>query len=179
MADDKEQNQDLEQRKIDLEYDRLVQEERIEQAKLEVERSKARWTALSIFIPLITIAVTLVFNHFSEVNKAKADFLLKSAEIIMSKQTGDPYETQMKARVLAEMFSKELPRDLATTFDPSKYDYPVWSDSNAKNIFLQVIAQKTDKREFIQIWRALFPKDKEWLDNVEGVIATSATPNPH
>ena len=189
MEDDKEQNQDLEQRKIDLEYDRLKQEERIEQAKLAVERSKARWTALSIFIPLIAIAVTLLFNHFSELNKARADlaletkkaradFLLKSAEIIMSKQIGDPSEAQMKARVLSEMFRNELPDDLATRFDPSKYDYPVWSDSNAKNIFLQVIAQKTDKREFIQIWRALFPNDKEWLDDVEGVIATSTTPNP-
>src|SRR5882757_7317597 len=125
MADDKEQNQDLERRKIDLEHDRLKQEERIEQAKLAVERSKARWTALSIFIPLIAIAVTLLFNHFSELNKTKAEFRLKSVEIIMSKQTGDPYETQMKARVLSEMFPNELPHGLATTFDPSKYEYPV------------------------------------------------------
>src|SRR5438132_9312056 len=112
MADDKEQNQHLEQRKIDLEYDRLKQEERIEQAKLAVERSKARWTAFSIVIPLIAIAVTLLVNHVSELNKAKADlaletkkanadFLLKSAEIIMSKQIGDPSEAQMKAKVLS------------------------------------------------------------------------------
>src|SRR5260370_10410049 len=174
MADDNEKNQDLEQRKIELEYDRLKQEERIEQAKVEVERSKGRWTELSIFIRLITIAITLVFSHVSELNKARADFLLKSAEIIMSRQIGDPYETQMKAKVLSEMFPNELPRGLATTFDPSKYEYPVWSDSNAQNIFLQLIAQKTNKREFIQIWRALFPKDKEWLDNVEAVMSTQS-----
>jgi len=96
----------------------------------------------------------------------------------MSKQIGDPYEAQMKATVLSEMFRNELPDDLATRFDPSKYDYPVWSDSNAKNIFLQVIAQKTDKREFIQIWRALFPNDKEWLSDVEEVISTPSAPNP-
>jgi len=182
MSDDNEKNQDLEQRKIDLEYDRLKQEERIEQAKLEVERSKARWTALSIFIPLITIAVTLVFSHFADLNKAqadlalesrkaKADFLLKSAEIIMSKQIGDPAEAQMKAKVLSKIFPDELPHDLATRFNPSEYDYPVWSDSNAENIFLQMIAQQTNKREFIQIWRALFPNDKEWLDHVEGVVS--------
>jgi len=171
MDENSQRNQDLEQRKIDLEYDRLKQEERIEQAKLEVERSKGRWTALSIFIPLIAIAGTLVFNHFAESRKARADFLLKSAEIVMSKQIGDPYEAQMKAKLLSEMFPEELPADLAARFDPSKYDYPVWSDSNAKNVFLKMVAQKTDKREFIHIWRALFPLDKEWLDDAEGVLA--------
>jgi hypothetical protein len=88
----------------------------------------------------------------------------------MNKQVGDPYEAQMKARVLSEIFADELPHDLATRFDPSKYDYPVWSDSSAQNMFLKIIAQKTNTREFIQIWRALFPNDKEWLDHVEGVI---------
>jgi len=78
MADDKEHNEGLEQCKIDLDYARLKQEERIEQAKLAVEKSKARWTALSIFIPLIAIAVTLVFNHFSELSKAKADLALET-----------------------------------------------------------------------------------------------------
>jgi hypothetical protein len=182
MSDDQEKNKDLEQRKIDLEYDKLKQEEKIEQAKFEVERSKARWTALSIFIPLIAIAITLVFNHLSALDKAKADlaletkkvkadFLLKSAEIIMSKQIGDPYEAQMKAKVLSQMFPDALPADLATRFDPSGYDYPVWSESNAENIFLRMIAQKTNKREFIQIWKALFPNDEPWLHRVEGVVS--------
>ena len=190
MADDNERNPDLEQRKIDLEYERLKQEYAIEQAKLEVEKSKSRMTALSICVPLIAIAVTLWFNHLSELNKAKADFdletkkaradfLLKSAEIIMSKQIGAPSEAQMKAKILSAMFPYDLTYDLVTSFDLTKYDYPVWSDSNAQDKFVEVIAQKTDKRELIHIWRALFPKDKQWLDDVEGVIATSATPNPH
>jgi hypothetical protein len=184
MSSDNNENLELEQKKIELEERKikfeedklrldksieqanLEQEKEIEQAKLKVEKSKARWTALSIFIPLITIAGTFVISQIAEANKAKADFKIKAAEIVMNRQMAVPFEVKLKAQVLSEMFPDVLPPGFAAGFKPDNYNYPVWSDSDARDVFLQIVAQKSNREELIRIWKELFPDDV-WLNDIK------------
>ena len=68
---------------------------KLEREKLVVERSKARWTALSIAVPLLVAFITLGYNSLSENIRAKValdlqrqrnedEFRLKAFEVLLT-----------------------------------------------------------------------------------------------
>jgi len=143
--------------KLDVEREKLA----LEFKRLAVEKSKARWSAITIFIPLLIGAMTLVFNSWSQLQQAKSDFQLKAVEIVMAMET--PTGTKNKAGALVELFPGRFGdefREFVAEFDPGLFG--VRSDSDEKRDLLQLLVQHPDrKEEILWMWMTLFPED-DW-----------------
>lgn len=86
----------LEKLKLKLEYQKLV-----------VERRKTWATAISIVIPLILGAGTILYGIWSENQRAISSFEIKAVEIVMN--ASSPKAATNKAIVLSELFPDRLP----------------------------------------------------------------------
>lgn len=78
----------------------------LEQEKITAERIKSWSTAVSIFIPLLVAALTILYNVRIQAERARTDFELKAAEIVMSAES--PAAAGNKATVLVELFPERL-----------------------------------------------------------------------
>lgn len=78
----------------------------LEREKVAAERVKSWTTAVSIFIPLFIAALTIAYNARSLAERARIDFELKAAEIVMSAES--PTAAANKAAVLVELFPERL-----------------------------------------------------------------------
>lgn len=87
----------LEKLKLKLEYEKLL-----------VERRKTWVTAISIVIPLILGAVTILYGIRSENQRAVSNFEIKAVEIVMN--AFSPKAATNKAIVLSELFPDRLPK---------------------------------------------------------------------
>jgi hypothetical protein len=83
--------------------DKLAQTKTTEQEKLSEERSKTRWTAISVFVPLMALVITIYFGIRSDREKARVDFAIKAAELVVD--TKNPGEAHAKAEALEDLFS--------------------------------------------------------------------------
>ena len=106
---------DVEREKLILEREKLE----LERAKVEVERQKAKWMAVGVAVPILAVAATVMLGVWSQYQKARDDFALKAAEILLA---GDnPITTQNKAKALSTLFPSQLPRDFAKSFNPNAF----------------------------------------------------------
>lgn len=124
----------------------------IERRKLKLEWFKA-WTG----VPLLTLAATVFLTVWGQVQKARDDFALKAAEIVMN-ATG-PRAAANKADALKQIFHDRLPPQFAESFDPEKLR---WKGTDAMNKaeLLRLLAEKSENSgEIISFWKALFPSD--------------------
>lgn len=87
----------------------------LEREKIATERVKAWSTALSIFVPLLIAALTVVYNVRLQERRARIDFELKAAEIVMS--ANSPTAAANKAAVLVELFPARLSPRFGEVFD--------------------------------------------------------------
>jgi hypothetical protein len=78
----------------------------LEREKVAVERVKSWTTSVSIFIPLLISALMIAYNLRTLEERAKIDFELKAAEIVMSAES--PTAAANKATVLVELFPERL-----------------------------------------------------------------------
>jgi hypothetical protein len=69
---------ELARERIQFERDRI----QLERDKLAVEQSKARWTAVSISVPLVVAVFTVAFGIWAQYQQAQSQFEIKAAEIV-------------------------------------------------------------------------------------------------
>ena len=87
---------------------------KIEYEKLRIERFKAWGTVLSILVPLGVGVGTLIFSVILQNKRARIDFELKAAEIVMNADS--PKAATYKSQVLTELFPEYLSRQFYETF---------------------------------------------------------------
>ncbi|HMG04142.1 MAG TPA: hypothetical protein VK581_01700 [Chthoniobacterales bacterium] len=142
---------DLEERKFALERD-----------KLRVERKKLWLMPLSFVTPVAIAAATIIFGFWSHHERAKADFDLKTAEIIMSSPTASG--TRNRARALAALFPNRVSPNFADSFTPSDYGAP--NIARQEKLLQLVVEHPERKEEIIAMWKRLFPRDS-WADSLQ------------
>src|SRR6266850_1209425 len=109
------ENLKLELDKLELEKEKL----KLEESKLEIEWQKAKWTALSITVPLLAAILTVAYGIWSVHEQSQSQFEIKAAEIVMG--SSGPGESLNKARAFVALFPGKLPRNFATSFDPKEF----------------------------------------------------------
>lgn len=88
---------------------------RIEIEKLRIERFKAWGTIAAILAPLVLATGTLMFNVVLQDRRARTEFELKAADIVMTATS--PAAAASKAAALVELFPDRLPKHFSETLD--------------------------------------------------------------
>lgn len=163
---------ELEQRKIDLEERRVAIEER--------KARHAFWTRFGIVVPIV--AALIAFGADLDVQrrnakdalalqerKAKADFELKVAELVMN--THGPFESRGRAVALREIFADHLGKQFGSNFNPEDATNKEAATHDAvvssKKELLQLIAEHpARRRQLVHTWEKLFPDDR-WARALE------------
>jgi hypothetical protein len=131
-----------------------------EKFKLEKKRLRLEWFKAWTGVPLIAAIVTGLLAYWGQVQKARDDFELKAAEIVMSAIT--PYGAANKADALKKIFPNRLSSDFGEAFDPTNMSVhaPVKFNTVDKAELLKLLADKSkDTREIVEFAKALFPQD--------------------
>jgi hypothetical protein len=141
----------------------------LEREKLAVEKFKAWSGAIAVAAPLLAIAATIGIAVWGQYQKARDDFALKAAEIIMN--TDNPDVTYNKARTLAKIFPNHLPPDFAKSFDPGSLSP---DEAKSRMELLGLLAAKPEHaKEIVTFWKIMFP-DRNWIVEFERQLP----PNP-
>lgn len=148
----------LERAKLDLERD-----------KLAVERTKARWSAGAVGVPLITLAITAATGVWNQHKQSQLAFSLKVAEIVMA--TDNPSVTKNKAIALSKLFPDQLPSGFAKSFDENAFGH-VEVDVKREVVNL-LVAKPESALQIARLWLAAYPEDK-WLTPIEASLASGA-----
>jgi len=138
-----------ERERIELERQRLE----LEKEKLKLERERARWAFLSVFVPLLVLAMTFLANVWIQAKQAQNDFELRAAEIVMD--TESPSATRNRAEALAALFPGRLPSGFAGSFDPGLYAGNPPLEPTVE-LFRQLVAQMDQKQEILALWNEVF-----------------------
>lgn len=167
----------IEEKKLALEYQ-----------KLEVERSKAIWSAMATIVPLLAALGTLIYSVWSfskqttqtatlqkdaatetarlQNESAKLQFEIKAAEIAFAGKT--PEAVTNRANVLKTIFGARLPENFPPPLDPKQHGGGKESPEE-KLFFLELLLKYPDKEtEIIKGWEVLF--GDTWLDRVKPVL---------
>lgn len=130
----------------------------LEKEKLKMEREMRRWTVLSILIPLIIVAFTVIASNLNQARQAKIDFALKAAEIIIN--SDGPSEVPNRMRALMALFPDQFPPDfpqIVEAFDPSLFSSGEPSYDNKMN-FIRLMGDYYENRdEMLTMYKQLFP----------------------
>jgi hypothetical protein len=146
----------LEREKLAIEREKLA----IEHEKLLVERLKARWSAISVIIPLLAFIPTVAYGLWSLHEQARSQFELKVAESVM--QSPSPQAALAKAQAFIAMFPGRLSPDLVQPIDPEFFSNR--PDAEPKKEFLRLLAEKgLSREEVVKVWAYLFPED-QWVN---------------
>lgn len=172
------------ERQLSLERDRLAFEERKfeaeakrENEKLETEKSKVVWSAVSSIVPIVAALTTLVYGIWSfrkqsiataqiQNEGAKLQFEIKAAEIAFAGRT--PKAVENRGRVLKKMFGDRLPENFPAPFEP--VEHGGGKEAPAEKItFLELLLKYPDKEQHIfNLWTELF--GDSWLERVKAIL---------
>lgn len=94
----------------------------LECEKQRIERFKSWSLAVSVLVPLLIAVFTAAYNVQLQDKRAKIDFELKAAEIVMT--ASSPKAATNKAKVLTELFPDRLSSRFENTFE-RLYENPV------------------------------------------------------
>ena len=123
----------------------------LERHKIDIENRKARWTLLSILIPLLGAIVTAFFALWSNYQAEKSKFKLRAAELVM--QTSSPRTALGRAKFLEAIFSDEL-SNFVTNVDAKNYIHEADPHPQTRIELLKIFADKAnDATEILSIWR--------------------------
>jgi hypothetical protein len=159
---------DIQHETLDLERDKLE----LERAKLVVEKQKAAWTAIGIAVPIVVVAATVMFGVWSQYQKGRDDFALKSAEIIMAGSS--PIATKNKAQALAALFPSQLPVDFAKSFDPDAYGHADTRALRERELVNLMVSHPAEADKVLAIWKAMYP-GYEWLGEFENRLTSNSS----
>jgi hypothetical protein len=122
----------------------------IQRQTLEVEREKARWSAISSTVPILAALATVVYGVWSLKRTATVQLATKLAELSM--EGPSPVEIVTRARIVHKLFAELLPPDFAdrlATIDEKELPH-VRQASNRKIELLRLLTEHPDQREQIR-----------------------------
>jgi hypothetical protein len=135
-----------------------TQQYEIELQKLKIERSKAKWTAISIFVPLLAALVTLVYGFRSTEKQAEMNFQLEAAKAVM--QASSASDALDRVTFLKAIFPQVF-----GNIDVNKVNRTDFSADYYKLEFLKLVANRgLTAAQTADLWRKLFPLDT-WASN--------------
>jgi hypothetical protein len=143
--------------------------------RLSVEKTKARWSAAAVIVPLVVAMLTVWQVVWTLGRQARANFELRAMELVMQ----SPTREDAVARAVG--FRALFPQHLSPNFESvAKYWVP---NQEPKKEFIKLLAARgLTKREMLAVWKQVFPGD-EWAQNVslpsaaEGVVQKSPVPS--
>jgi hypothetical protein len=166
----------IKQAKLELERQKLAIEEKklgIEGKKLHLEIVKAKWTAVSIVLPVLVIAATITWGVIATRLQAKLTFQLEAAKTVM---TADTYADQVtRATFLRDNFPDQLGDDFLKKLDLR--DFPDAPNVAAKIRFVDLIAARgLTPEETAELYHILFSDDDSWWrrDEVLAILSKSS-----
>lgn len=136
----------------------------LEFRKLELEQLKARWSAISVIVPIIVALGTIIYGVWSFHATAKLQFETKIAELAMQNFENFP-DILNRAELLTVMFGNQLPHDFVKNVretDLGKLSGKIRDPAYAPKIQLltMLASAKSNNRAFIiDAYRKLFPDD--------------------
>ncbi len=156
-SDQHDLNDELEKKKLDLELE-----------KLQVEKYKARWSAISAITPIVvalaTIASTVGYGAWSLNQTAKVQFGTKVVEVAMQNSRNEE-DSIARAKLMGKMFEEYVPNDFKERLDKIN----LWKDFHLlprdwqyepKNMVLNLMAEHPDQKKFIlDAIEKLYPGD--------------------
>jgi len=169
----KNQSPTIEQERLQLERQKLAAdadtESRklgIEQAKLDIEKSTAKWSVMASTVPLMVALMTLAYSVWSFRQQGRQQVELKAAEFAFLGKT--PEAVRNRAKALRQIFGRHLPTDFGNSFDPSDYGGGK-EDPESKKFFVELLLKYPERRtELTQLWAELF--GDEWLKRVKPLL---------
>ncbi|HWH81294.1 MAG TPA: hypothetical protein VNU71_03565 [Burkholderiaceae bacterium] len=143
-----------------LELERRSQQLEIE--NLALERDKAKWISVSVFVPAMAAILTFGLGIWSQRQQAQSQFEIKAAELVL--KAGSVAEAKANAAALVALFGDRLPPDFGKTFDEEKLEAFGADIVAAKTELLKLFSDRGMKCEqklaAIDLWKQLFPDDK-------------------
>jgi hypothetical protein len=136
----------------------------IELQKLVIERTKVKWTAISVIIPLLAAIGTVAFGIWSTHEQETFNFQLEAAKSVM--QAPNVTEALGRTKLLNRLFSDRLPQGFLKEIDNP--DFAKRSDMTLEpkaHFIITVSNRGLNPLETAQLWHALF-KD-EWSSRAD------------
>lgn len=157
--------------------DREIEREKlaIEKQKLEVELMKARWTAVSVIIPVLIAAATIAYGMWIQKRTAQDNLVAKAIEIVMKAEDPDPTVVRGKAEQMRQLLPDALPKDFAKTFSYDQNAVP--SPASQIQLLNLIIANPLRRNEIIDMWIKLWPDDSKWALQLRGDLSHTKLPN--
>jgi hypothetical protein len=125
----------------------------IELLKLKLERSKMKWTAASIFVPLLAALATVAYGFWSTAKQAELAFQLEAAKSVMQVQS--PSDAKARAKMLNAMFPQLLPETFSSSFNAASLPEDYYKFEFAK----LVAGRGLTAPQTAELWRTLFAND--------------------
>ena len=132
----------------------------IEKQKLECEKVSRIVSTAGVVIPLLIVAMTIYWNTHIQKLQHKADFDLKSAEVILGPTTVT--ESQNRADGLVALLPNRFPAGFSSRLEPlhEKLQKPEQSGKRAL-LNLLAAAPKERRKEILELWLAFYPTDRD------------------
>jgi len=164
MPGDAVMNDNIEQKKLELEKRRLEFEIEKQKDQIKLERIKT----LGILIPLVLVVITFMVDNYeknqdyqNELLMKKIDsnnsFKLQAAQIVMNAES--PRASYNRARVLQALFPYYLNSSFPERFDPAMFGTPAKMD-----LAKLIIDHPMQRNEIIDLWISIYPGDAEWAN---------------
>ena len=151
----------LEEERLKLEQAKVT----LEIKKLELDREKAKWSAIGTIVPIVVALTTIIYGVWSLGKTAQSQFQSKVAELALA--APDAANAKDRARILAALFKELLPEAFhkrLEQMDPEKFG--VFLNPNDRiivdaklKLFQAISANPTHRGDLINTWKVLFPDD--------------------
>jgi len=129
----------------------------IERQKLALEQAQAKWTRISIMVPILAAIGTVAYGFWNTNAQTEANLRLEIVKSIM--QSTDPNAAVNKAAFYAKLFPKEFDGKSLASINWHEYGR---SNPNAAGEleFVKLLASKgLTARQSAELWRAVFSSD--------------------
>lgn len=168
----------------DLELKRYQLEKRradIEDRKADIEEEKARWTALSILVPVVLGFATLYWQARTAYKLKEIEWELKAAEVVLNSKSTKAGEERLRA--LRMLFPHRIDQKFTEAFDENAFKLPGMAYQEKKLELFKAMSANPEKSkeifrlyamfyadedlvftEFADKWRNAYPEDRAWVD---------------
>jgi hypothetical protein len=146
----------------ELEIKKLGFSQHVEEMKLELERHKAKWVVVSVFVTALSILGSVSVAGFTILQSQRlqsqvvdTQFSLKAADLVL--QSDDPAVNADKAKRFQELFPRRVPTDWSTHFDWKEH---AMENDDMKAQLAKLLAEHPrQSKQIIATYRTLFVDD--------------------
>jgi hypothetical protein len=146
-----------------IEGAKLASEQEIERNKLDLEKRKAKWAVISVFVTAFSIlgsvtvaGLTIVESHRLQNQAAETQFALKAADLVL--QSDDPVVNQDKASRFQELVPDRVPAKWGENYNANDH---VSENDEFKREVAKLLTEHPDRfDQIIATYRTLFANDK-------------------